>query len=208
MSIFTAPSSTTRISAADTFGGGLLTLVSASTGLPLNMPKGALIICMVTSSDPSEPTDPFFVMADDVLNEWLYGGKFTNANGMTQYCFYVLSNVTAARNTVFVFGNGNEDFYAAYLTVIPITAGYATFDTAAFAGGTSGTTATTATYNTATADECALCVCASQTSSNSTTFYTAATGAGWTSESRNYGTTGASGLITGEDVIAGSLSSG
>src|SRR5277367_16686 len=133
MSIFTAPSGTTRLSAADTFGGGQLTLVSASTGLPLNMPKGALIICIVTSSDPNEETDPRFVMEDDVLNTWLYGGKFTNANNMTQYLFYVLSNVTTARNTVFVFGNTNEDFFAAYLTVIPITAGYATFDTVAFA---------------------------------------------------------------------------
>src|SRR5271168_1369224 len=147
MSIFTAPSGTSRLGASDTSGEGELILVSASTGLPLNMTKGSMMICIVTSSDPTESTDPTIVMQDDVLNTWQYGGKGENAKGLTQYLYYCLSNVTTAHNTVYVFGNQHEDFFGAYLVVIPITGGYATFDTFAVGGNTTGTTATTATYN-------------------------------------------------------------
>src|SRR5271167_2694269 len=128
MSIFSIPAGGNRVGASDTSGGGYLTLVNSSL-LPLNITKGALMICMVTSSSSTELTDPTSVMYDDFQNTWQYGGKNSNGNGLTQYLFYCLSNVTAGRNTVYVYGNGGEDFFAAYLLAIPISGGYATFDT-------------------------------------------------------------------------------
>lgn len=204
MSIFTPPSvAAQRITASDIQGDGFIIFYNANTAVPLNVPAGALIIVALTASLAADGSLPVSSVLDDIGNKYHQITPIINANGTVQTIFYCLSNAFAGRNTVQISTNGGEDFIAGTLAVIPISGGYATFDSQGSGTGT-GTAAVTGAFTAASADEFVLAVCASQTSSTSNTFYTA--GAGYTAISRNYGTRG--GNPTTFQTIPGSHTGG
>lgn len=188
MSIFTPPSvSAQRITVSDISAGGFLSFYNANTAVPLNAPAGALLIIALTSSIAADGSLPASIVTDDIGNKWRQIAPIVNANGTVQTILYCLSNAYAGRNTVYVSTNGGQDFLAGTLAVVPISGGYASFDAQGSGTGT-GTAAVTGAFNAVSNDEFVLAVCASQTSSTSSTFYTA--GSGYTAISRNYGTRG------------------